>query len=65
MELMGMRPTKLIMMKGMTVETAHPKGDKWKKTEITVEVELTDGDNLELTKTYLDTILDSWLQKEA
>jgi len=64
MSVTEMKTTKLVMMKGLSVEKPHPSGDKWRKTQITVEVELNDGEDVEVAKTQVETLIDSWLKKE-
>lgn len=53
-----MHPSKLIVVKGRTVET---KG-KWEKKEYTLEITLSEGDDIELAKQYAQTLLESWLR---
>jgi hypothetical protein len=60
-----LKATKLTVMKGLTVEKPHPSGDKWRKTGITIEVELNDGDTLEGAKSQLDKLIDGWLKTEG
>jgi len=64
MSVTEMKTTKLVMMKGLSVEKPHPSGDKWRKTQITVEVELNHDDDVEAAKSRLETLIDSWLKKE-
>jgi len=64
MSVTEMKTTKLVMMKGLTVEKPHPSGDKWQKTQITIEIELNDGEDVEVAKSRLETLIDGWLKKE-
>ena len=55
-----MYPSKIVILKGKSVK----KDKKWIRTEFTIEMVLTEGDNIEQAKAVCDVLLESWLRKE-